>query len=101
MVWRPSCTSLTAVLYKQEEPMLSASVYTQITDVELECDGFLNYDRTSKVVWSQRAILRDCCSRRQVASDRSAALRVVQFSGEQTLRIKEANKALIQQGERA
>lgn len=27
---------------------ISASVYTQITDVELECDGFLNYDRTDK-----------------------------------------------------
>ena len=27
---------------------VSVSVYTQITDVELECDGFLNYDRTSK-----------------------------------------------------
>ncbi len=27
---------------------ISASVYTQITDVELECDGFLNYDRTNK-----------------------------------------------------
>ena len=27
---------------------ISASVYTQTTDVELECDGFLNYDRTSK-----------------------------------------------------
>jgi beta-galactosidase/beta-glucuronidase len=27
---------------------LSASVYTQISDVELECDGFLNYDRTNK-----------------------------------------------------
>ena len=27
---------------------LSASVYTQITDVELECDGFLNYDRSNK-----------------------------------------------------
>ena len=25
-----------------------ASVYTQITDVELECDGFLNYDRSNK-----------------------------------------------------
>lgn len=23
-------------------------MYTQITDVELECDGFLNYDRTNK-----------------------------------------------------
>lgn len=28
---------------------LSASVYTQTTDLERECDGFLNYDRTSKV----------------------------------------------------
>merc|ERR1712178_9385 len=27
---------------------LSASVYTQTTDVELECDGFLNYDRSNK-----------------------------------------------------
>ena len=27
---------------------VSASVYTQITDVELECDGFLNYDRSDK-----------------------------------------------------
>jgi hypothetical protein len=27
---------------------ISASVYTQTTDVELECDGFLNYDRTNK-----------------------------------------------------
>lgn len=26
----------------------SACVYTQITDVELECDGFFNYDRTNK-----------------------------------------------------
>merc|ERR1711916_258078 len=31
----------------QNQP-LSASVYTQIVDVELECDGFLNYDRSSK-----------------------------------------------------
>jgi len=27
---------------------VSASVYTQTTDLELECDGFLNYDRTNK-----------------------------------------------------
>lgn len=27
---------------------VSAIVYTQITDVELECDGFYNYDRTNK-----------------------------------------------------
>merc|ERR1712080_708305 len=29
-------------------PDVSASVYTQTTDLELECDGFLNYDRTNK-----------------------------------------------------
>jgi hypothetical protein len=27
---------------------VSASVYVQITDLELECDGFLTYDRTNK-----------------------------------------------------
>merc|ERR1711990_461601 len=27
---------------------VSASVYTQTTDLENECDGFLNYDRTNK-----------------------------------------------------
>jgi len=27
---------------------LSSSVYTQTTDVELECDGFLNFDRSNK-----------------------------------------------------
>ena len=28
---------------------LSSSIYTQITDVELECDGFFNYDRSPKL----------------------------------------------------
>jgi len=32
---------------------VSTSIYTQITDVELECDGFLNYDRTSKFTAAQ------------------------------------------------
>jgi len=27
---------------------ISASVMTQVTDIELECDGFMNYDRTLK-----------------------------------------------------
>merc|ERR1719401_1641080 len=44
---------------------VSASVYTQTTDVELECDGFLNYDRSNK------------------------------FTDEQTQAIREANEALI------
>ena len=38
---------------------LSASIYTQITDVELECDGFLNYDRTSKFTPAQTAAIRE------------------------------------------
>lgn len=32
----------------QHKNDLSVVAYTQITDVELECDGFLNYDRTDK-----------------------------------------------------
>ena len=32
---------------------VSASVYTQITDLELECDGFYNYDRTNKFTKEQ------------------------------------------------
>ena len=34
------------ILSKKKD--ISVSVYTQITDVERECDGFLNYDRTNK-----------------------------------------------------
>lgn len=37
----------------------SASVYTQITDVELECDGFLNYDRSSKFNAEQTKAIHD------------------------------------------
>ena len=36
----------------------SASVYTQITDVELECDGFLNFDRTNKFSDADTAAIR-------------------------------------------
>jgi hypothetical protein len=50
---------------------ISASVYTQTTDVELECDGFLNYDRTSK------------------------------FNAEDTAKIKAANEALVEAGRAA
>ena len=38
---------------------LSASVYTQISDVELECDGFLNYDRTNKFGERDTAAIRE------------------------------------------
>lgn len=37
---------------------LSASVYTQISDVELECDGFLNYDRTNKFDSATTALIK-------------------------------------------
>ena len=37
---------------------VSASVYTQTTDVELECDGFLNYDRTNKFDDNATAAIR-------------------------------------------
>ena len=36
------------LLHNAQTTGLSASIYTQITDVELECDGFYNYDRTNK-----------------------------------------------------
>jgi len=37
---------------------VSASVYTQTTDVELECDGFLNYDRSNKFSDAETAAVR-------------------------------------------
>lgn len=37
---------------------VSASVYTQTTDVELECDGFLNYDRTNKFTTEETTAIR-------------------------------------------
>mmetsp|Transcript_11789 Transcript_11789/g.18151 ORF Transcript_11789/g.18151 Transcript_11789/m.18151 type:complete len:677 (-) Transcript_11789:448-2478(-) len=37
---------------------VSASVYTQTTDVELECDGFLNYDRSNKFSVADTARIR-------------------------------------------
>mmetsp|Transcript_86267 Transcript_86267/g.252342 ORF Transcript_86267/g.252342 Transcript_86267/m.252342 type:complete len:642 (+) Transcript_86267:55-1980(+) len=37
-----------AMTLKSRADHISASVYTQTTDLELECDGFLNYDRSNK-----------------------------------------------------
>jgi len=39
--------NMTQSIYSNEVD-ISACVYTQITDVEEECDGFFNYDRTNK-----------------------------------------------------
>jgi hypothetical protein len=44
---------MVGTLKKIKATHLSASVYTQITDVELECDGFLNYDRSNKFTDAQ------------------------------------------------
>lgn len=41
-------------LYR-DNPGVSVSIYTQITDVENECDGFLNMDRTNKFSPAQMA----------------------------------------------
>jgi len=38
---------------------ISVSIYTQITDVERECDGFLNYDRTNKFNDAQTKAIHD------------------------------------------
>lgn len=39
-------------------PGISMSVYTQSTDVEDECDGFLNFDRTRKLGDQQEAAVK-------------------------------------------
>jgi len=38
---------------------ISVCIYTQITDVERECDGFLNYDRTNKFNAQQTQAVHD------------------------------------------
>jgi len=38
---------------------ISVAIYTQITDVERECDGFLNYDRTNKFNTAQTQAIHD------------------------------------------
>ena len=43
---------------KNRSDHISASVYTQTTDVELECDGFLNYDRSSKFAANDTAAIK-------------------------------------------
>jgi len=41
----------------QNKGDVSVTIYTQITDVERECDGFLNYDRTDKFNSAQLAAI--------------------------------------------
>ena len=47
-----------AATLKSRVDHVSASVYTPTTDVELECDGFLNYDRTNKFSASDTQAIR-------------------------------------------
>ena len=44
---------------RAESGDVSASVMTQVTDIELECDGFLNYDRSSKFTAAERGAIHD------------------------------------------
>jgi hypothetical protein len=41
-----------------ERKDVSYSVYTQTTDLENECDGFLNYDRVTKFTAEQTANIK-------------------------------------------
>jgi hypothetical protein len=40
-------------LLMAEREDVAAAVYTQATDIEEECDGFYNYDRTAKLTADQ------------------------------------------------
>ena len=46
--------NLTQMVLANDKYFTSAVIYTQITDVEEECDGYLNYDRTPK--WNSTSI---------------------------------------------
>jgi len=48
-----------AKLFEKNIHNVSAAVYTQLTDVELECDGFLNYDRSQKLNSAQTRAIRE------------------------------------------
>ena len=49
--------NMTRTLVDEVPRGLSAAIYTQITDVELECDGFFNYDRSPKFSDDQRSAI--------------------------------------------
>jgi hypothetical protein len=50
-----------------------ASVYTQTTDLENECDGFLNYDRTSKFTDEETANIKAANLKLRAAAHVAAA----------------------------
>jgi len=52
--------NMTKIMILEQIPRgLAASIYTQITDVELECDGFINYDRSPKLSSAQVAAIAE------------------------------------------
>lgn len=48
-----------AAMIQNRTDHISASVFTQTTDLERECDGFLNYDRTNKFNAAQTKAIHD------------------------------------------
>ncbi|CAE8719979.1 unnamed protein product, partial [Polarella glacialis] len=50
--------NITKMIMAQED-QLSAVVLTQTTDIELECDGFLNFDRSNKFTEGQTKTIHD------------------------------------------
>jgi len=50
--------SMTKTILSRKQD-ISCSIYTQISDVERECDGFLNYDRTNKFTAAQTESIRN------------------------------------------
>jgi hypothetical protein len=44
-----AAADLLLYLRPQVRDDISGAIYTQITDVEVECDGILNYDRSTKL----------------------------------------------------
>merc|ERR1712000_450437 len=56
---------------------ISASVYTQTTDVELECDGFLTYDRSNKFSEGDTEVIYDANQAIIKASERLGVAKVL------------------------
>lgn len=49
--------NMTQILLKNKAQGVSVSIFTQLSDVENECDGFYNMDRTSKFNAPQLALV--------------------------------------------
>lgn len=56
---------------------ISASVYTQTTDLENECDGFLNYDRSNKFTDEDTKVIYDANQAIIKASEKLAVTKIL------------------------